>query len=631
MAQNNNVSRDQTRYTRLDFMALRYRLNGLPADTIKGRLFNDEAMEERKLFTAQDLVQWLDKLKRLLIDLALKENPFLAESLQHANRSGRWNNQLMSHLISLGERDYSYPKPEDQLIQWFKPRIASLLAEEGVTRINELMNLLAVRGRGWYRPIPRIGQGKAHAIERWLTEHIDHVGPIRWPREVALTNTVTLSPTAHPWVPLDRISAVAHELDGSKGRNRNQAFCLIQARNDLEAIQAYLYKYRDRPLTARAYRKELERFLLWCVCVRRIPMSSILTDDCEAYKDFISDVPDDWIGNKAPRTSNRWRPFAGKLSVESQRYAVQIIRSFFEWLVNVRYLGGNPWITVHDPIVTQRINELQIEKALPQDVWQKLAGENGILDSVCDAAQAEAEGSLNESNREPLNLGYFTNPRSPQAQAAQMRLVRAAILLIGSSGIRREEAVGATRDQLRPVDSHILSDNGGPRIWELNILGKRSKWRTVYLPARAVDALAAHWRDRGLNLYEPVHHAKQAPLLAPVIIPNTEAARRKHALNADLGSQPGFDSDALYKMMCNALARIAKQHSLKMPTEMREWLLITAPHALRHTFATGAAAKQMPVDVLQKLLGHTSVQTTSIYVQAEKARTVQEVQKILEG
>src|SRR5690554_2587713 len=118
MAQNNNVSRDQTRYTRLDFMALRYRLNGLPADTIKGRLFNDEAMEERKLFTAQDLAQLLDKLKRLLNDLALKENPFLAESLQHANRSGRWNNQLMSHLISLGERDYSSPKPEDQLIQW---------------------------------------------------------------------------------------------------------------------------------------------------------------------------------------------------------------------------------------------------------------------------------------------------------------------------------------------------------------------------------------------------------------------------------------------------------------------------------------------------------------------------------
>ena len=46
-------------------------------------------------------------------------------------------------------------------------------------------------------------------------------------------------------------------LDGSQGRNRAPGFCLIAARHDLEAIQAYLYRFRDRDKTARAYQKDV--------------------------------------------------------------------------------------------------------------------------------------------------------------------------------------------------------------------------------------------------------------------------------------------------------------------------------------------------------------------------------------
>lgn len=628
MAQNNLVERGATqRYTRLDFAALRYRLNKLPLEFIIDRLFSEDTLLERGIETPAQLGHWLDDLKALLIDLAVKKNPYIAESLRNANRTGAWHKSAMSHLIEMGEKNFSYPLPTDQLAQWMRPRIAGALAEDGAQTVAQLKQLMEQRGRGWYRPVPRMGAGKAAAIERWLAANAEYLGVIQWPQELVPTKQLELTPNASaPWLPLDRIGSITHELDGSKGLNRNQAFCLISARNDLQAIHAFLYRYRAQPLTHRAYRKELERFLLWCVCVRRIALSSVLLDDCEAYKDFLADVPAVWCGNKAPRTSSRWRPFAGPLSAESQRYAIRTVRSCFEWLVRVRYLGGNPWVTVADPPVEQREHKLQIEKAIPQHAWNRLIAPDGWLDQACDRAQARAAD-------QPMPAFGAFRSRSAAAIAAQYRLARAAILLLGLSGVRREEAAGATRRYLNPVHSQSTSPDKPP-LWELAVLGKRSKWRTVYLPPRAIFALAEHWRDRGMDLFEPGETGRYAALLAPIIVPLTPTARKKHLaeeIGVATGAVQGFDVDALYQMTRSTLLRMARDTTLDLEPHERDILAQAAPHALRHTFATGAAAKDMPIDVLQKLLGHESVQTTSIYVQAEKQRSIDEVQKLFQG
>ncbi|WP_250520369.1 MULTISPECIES: site-specific integrase [unclassified Caballeronia] len=54
-------------------------------------------------------------------------------------------------------------------------------------------------------------------------------------------------------------------------------------------------------------------------------------------------------------------------------------------------------------------------------------------------------------------------------------------------------------------------------------------------------------------------------------------------------------------------------------------------HAFRHTFATHSVADEVPVDVVQKVLGHASLQTTTIYVQAERQRVVEEVARYYAG
>jgi len=265
---------------------------------------------------------------------------------------------------------------------------------------------------------------------------------------------------------------------------------------------------------------------------------------------------------------------------------------------------------------------LQIHRALPQDLWQELVKPQGWLDQLCEIAQ-ECVDSTQISESWPYS------PKSKQALAAQYRLARAAIFLIGFTGIRREEAAQAKRKFLKPIQLVEKNKGAYANVWELAVLGKRNKWRTVYLPLRVLDALEAHWLDRGLTLRPTDEkcvystHSEEAHLLAPVVLPKTPAALGKHQSNLT-----GFEPDALYNMTKTVLLRIADDPLLHLDDEARKSIRKLAPHALRHTFATGAAAHDMPVDVLQSLLGHTSVQTTSLYVQAEKARSVKEVQKI---
>ena len=48
-------------------------------------------------------------------------------------------------------------------------------------------------------------------------------------------------------------------------------------------------------------------------------------------------------------------------------------------------------------------------------------------------------------------------------------------------------------------------------------------------------------------------------------------------------------------------------------------------HAFRRTFGTQSVADDVPVELVQKVLGHASLQTTTIYVQAEKRRVLEQV------
>ncbi|MBP8820487.1 MAG: hypothetical protein KBH08_00105 [Brachymonas sp.] len=384
--------------------------------------------------------------------------------MRTARRLHQWSKAAIDFVTQASETQRSQPQPNDPVSAWFLPRIARVFKSEGIATLHDLVTLMGQRGAGWWKPLPRIGQGKAQVIVRWLQQYAHTLGVIA-PRAdfpKVLTSGLTLDLSQPRLVPLERL-VIPPPWDGSRGLNRAARGALISARTDLEAIDCYLTKFRHQEKTERAYRKELERFLLWSLYQRAKPLSSTLMDDCEAYKDFLAQPDPAWIGPKTRRLSPDWKPFAGIPAPASQRYAIQTLRTFFEWLVNVRYLAGNPWITVSDPRVNQPITALQIDKALPAALWHKLTAEGGLLDQ--QAALSDAA----------LRAHYRLRGAAAQISLpAQFRLLRAALLLLGQAGLRREEVAYATRDKLSPVP-------GEAALWELDVLGKRAKWRTVFL------------------------------------------------------------------------------------------------------------------------------------------------------
>lgn len=601
MAQNNEVTKLTSNYTRVDFAALRAYLQRVPVASFINRYYNEDDLYERGLDTPDKLAHWLNAMSSDIAQRALLVYPHISQTLADARTTGFWGPSLVNFLVTYAEKDFSRPVLTDTLRVWFKPQLADALALDGVTSIQDLKTCIESRGPSWWRPIPRIGQGKAHVILAWLRKHEGTLGELHMaPDEPRSSNLVLLGASpSRELVPLEQVQALTPTLDGSRGNNRNDTFCLISAKNDLEAVRAYLYRYRGREKTHRAYRKELERFLLWCVLERKVALSSVLTEECEAYKDFLAHIPPSWTGPKVRRDSVQWRPFVDTLEPESQRYAIQVLRTFFEWLVAVRYLGGNPWITVADPAVAQRELPLRLEKALPQQLWALLAEEGGLLDRV-------SQGEVFCGNRHPR---YAT-------QLSQYRLARAAILLLGYSGLRREEAANATRNYLKPVP--------GKAMWELAVLGKRNKWRTVYLPDRAINAIRVHWADRGHDFDDPV---QDTALISPVVVPSSPQAGAKHldAVPSNLTGN-GFTPDGLARVVKSALLRLSQDDTMNLTLDERLILLEVAPHALRHTFAS-SAAKDLSLEVLRDLLGHASLNTTSIYVRAERQRRIEEVSK----
>ena len=269
------------------------------------------------------------------------------------------------------------------------------------------------------------------------------------------------------------------------------------------------------------------------------------------------------------------------MSPASQRLAVVVLRATFDWLVKVRYLGGNPWAAVKDPKVAKRADPIKIERALEEDAWANVVG---ILQQL---------GKVERNRQDRVALG--------------------ALLLMGDSGARRSEAAAARRKRLAP-------SRNTPDVWLLTVLGKGHKERLVPVSLRTIDALRAHWRDRELDFDDG---DSEAPLLGPVQVPCTGTAVNRH----EKPNENGYHPASLYNLVEAALDRVRAFAEALSPDQARPFttdqllrLAKTSPHAFRHTFATLAVENNMPLELAQEILGHASVSTTRVYVRAREKR-----------
>lgn len=581
MANNLDITFKPTAYTRVDFTALRAWIQKIPVSTIAERYYSREAPQVK-----HGLENFLSNMRDDLIERASAANPLIASTLRAARQGGIVTTTALRIIFEASNAKPGEPSADDPLAQWFRPRVATALISENMVTLSDVVDRINRYGYNWWRPIPRLGQRGARAIIAWLQQYEKQLGKIEptalAPEIIDGSYQVLVDLAGQQMAPLERI-ALPSSLDGSRGYNRAQDFSFIRATNDLDAIRAYLARYEPGGSTFKKYQKELERYLLWCILVTGKPLSSQFVEDCEAYKEFLKSPRPDFVGPRKPRLSAGWKPFTEDLLKDSSRRAsIQCIRACCEWLTKVRYLGGNPWVAVTDPETVTPLNTMQIEKALPFPLWEKLV-------AIAQHAASDPENK-------------------------QGRIELAAMLLMGDSGLRREETATATSDQLRP-------SSFATGVWELNVLGKRRKWRTVPVSKRTFEALKAHWNDRHADIEMDL---LPAPLLSPITTLQTSTSLEKHGHKEEMP----YAAAAIYPLIKSLIKKVIATGEFEIDEETA--LLRVSPHAFRHTFGTQAVAKGVPVDVAQKVLGHASVSTTSIYVQAEKERTMNEARKYFE-
>lgn len=456
------------------------------------------------------------------------------------------------------------PVPEpligDAVSAWLPARIAAALEAAGIKTLAQL-TLRTPRRRRWWVAIDGLGAAGARTVEAFfaahprLTERARELVVIEHPSEIA------------PWEHI----VVPQDVDGSAGTFRApRASCALKARNDYEAVQAWL-SLHEAAATQRAYRKEAERLILWAVIERGCALSSLSTEDAVAYRAFLRRPSPRarWVGPARPRGSPEWRPFVDGLSTRSTAYALSVLGALFRWLIEQRYVLANPFAGV------------KVRGARPAGL---------------DTARMLTEGEWKLTRIVADGLEWSYGWEAPAAQR-----LRFLLDLAYGTGLRVSELVGACLGDVK-VDAH-------GDTW-LHVVGKGAKVGKVVLPGSVRRALDQYLVQRALPV-TPSMWNPATPLLA--------------RLDGEAGISP-TRLWALMKRFFETAAGVVEDRSPALAEKLRR----ATPHWMRHTHATRALEGGADLTTVRDNLRHSSIATTSMYLHADDARRARQIRGVFD-
>ncbi len=504
-------------------------------------------------------------------------------------------NQKDARRFSLRERQLSLlrlleglvaeqPRATDLLSGWFDDRTANKLLAAGMLTLGDLNAKISVGGR-WFNALPAIGLAKAQRIANHLAmlipREIQSIKPV-----FALSATRSLFAAAAPvnaasdaginelqMTRMPEFSGVSPATTSGTPSEKQVIYGkspytsshpLLQANNDLDAVQSWIKARAGSLATVKTYQREASRLLLWLQyeCAG-ITLSQMSVNLCGDYMVFLQNIPAKWISRESAKPATPgWAPFRGPLSHNSQRQAIVIIASLFTWLQAAHYLQVNPWLLVNKKTGDDRNEKMLESKAL---------SESAVLEIL-----------------------HFIDTQTPSPSRARIRFI---LKFVEAVGLRSAELLSAKLSDLRKE----------PEGWLMQIHGKGAKNRIAAVPGQAFLALQDYLSVRGIGSIEIA--PPDAPLLASALDPMEPV---------------GYQS--LYEHVKGWLSKAVSASTL--PTNERMKLDKASTHWLRHTFGTRAIAREVPLDVIQAQMGHASIQTTaSIYGRAPIKRRVDELGK----
>ncbi|MET3120181.1 site-specific recombinase XerD [Undibacterium sp. GrIS 1.8] len=546
-----------------------------------------------------------------------------------SHRNVRLRQRQADALLWLHEMAVSDPNTMDNVASWLKPNVAKKLIRAGVNTLGELIETINVNGYRWYAPIPGLGMITARSIVKWITLNETALCSSLSRYALSKRNELDLAqlkrdrPKQFGIVPIEYFQPKS-ELDGSFGENRGLRN-KTGADNDYEAIQVWLSTFIKDSNTYLSYRNQVERFLLWSILELGKPLSSLSSRDCIAYRDFLWDLgriqPDTWdtvynipearwLGKRnTERLSVNWRPFEelkppkppkdvppllrkqwqiehtsrnGVLKLSSQRLAIIICSSMCAWLTKRHYLDSNPWDGVKPRMAQQP--EIAVHHSLTQTQWSFILQ---YLENMPDSGKKERLKFI-------LVLGYMT-------------------------GIRLSEMANASKgDLVYRVGS--TEDSSG---WILTVVGKGNRAREVPFPSVCMDQLISYFAHRGYQGFDAVPGDVQLIdflMDAPLHLQKLNEIPEKRKENGVMAKSQ------IYRSLVKFFKSVSIEFA-KISPEGAKHLQMASTHWLRHTSATHALAKGVPIEIVKLNFGHRSIATTGIYITPEMERRVKAMEE----
>lgn len=388
---------------------------------------------------------------------------------------------------------------------------------------------------------------------------------------------------ATPIVPLERILLPAKH-DGRLGFNRAPpgTIRVLRAETDLEAVLSWLDEYADSEHTRRSARKEAERLMLWAIVMRDKALSALDRQDLLEYQKFLVDPQPAawWCGPRRPRTDPTWRPFEGPLSPASRRQSLVILNGLFEYLAEEGYLISNPMPRKQRGRLTRSEKWRGPERHLPREAWEFALR---ILEEL---------------------------PAVTRHQ--QLRKARLKFLLMSTYifGARVSEIAGHHAGSLIKTGSR----------WEWHVRGKGSKVADVPVPDEFIMLFKDYRTFQGLS-----------PLPSPgeetYLIPNLIGEWKGDAKTKAAGIKPGRVYrivTAFFRTHVARAAALAKREDAPLFSQV-------TTHWLRHTRITHLVEDDVPLQHVQVVSRHSSLDTVMLYNHESKARVHQSVSSAASG
>lgn len=392
-------------------------------------------------------------------------------------------------------------------------------------------------------------------------------------------------------------------LKAFSGRNMAKAFppagsypkaSAETAAEDYRASLDFLLAFSKSPETFKAYRREVDRFLIWLWNVRKMALSDITRHDIEDYLDFCKNPPRDWrdieikrrfiTENGVRKPNPDWRPYVVQIpkairksgkeislddwsqSNASFKATLRILRAYCQFLVDHDYLDKNP--------VAQLKSKYQ-DAASEQ---RKVMVRRLTYTQVKVLFEALGKNSREISDEQYERLLFILSC----LVGMYLRISE-----IASSGAR-QPTHGHFKQLIHEIDGVVT------KSWWFSVLGKGNKQRDIPVSDEVMKALARYRVSMGLP---PLPTAHETQPLFPKMIGKGGITSTRHVR---MMLQGIFDQ--AYRLLVDQ-GKADEAQSLQTCTV----------HWLRHTGISIDVMKR-PLAHVRDSAGHSSLAVTGIYI-----------------